>query len=93
MIDLYYMEFTAPSRAVMLAAKALGIPLNKIRIDLLKKEQLKPEFIAINPQHCVPTIVDGDLTLWDRYVNIICIIFTSKLTDEKLNIFEYLTDY
>lgn len=68
MIKFYYFELSAPCRAVMLIAKTLGVSLNKIPLDLRKREQLKPEFVAINPQHCVPTIVDGDLTLWDRYV-------------------------
>ncbi|RXG58323.1 Glutathione S-transferase 1 [Armadillidium vulgare] len=76
MIDFYYFEYSAPCRAVMLTAKALGISLNKTRYDLLKKEQLNPEFIAINPQHCVPTLVDGDLILWDSHV--ICTYLVSQ---------------
>ncbi|KAL7632190.1 UNVERIFIED_CONTAM: hypothetical protein RMT77_017495 [Armadillidium vulgare] len=76
MIDLYYFEYSAPCRAVMLCAKALGIPLNKIRLNLPKREQLNPDFVAINPQHCVPTLVDGDLALWDSHA--ICTYLASQ---------------
>jgi len=64
-MDFYYMPLSAPCRGVMLTAEACGVQLNMKHVDLMKKEQLKPEFLAINPQHCVPTLVDGDLTLWE----------------------------
>jgi len=59
------MALSAPCRGPMLTAKALGIDLNLKTLDLMAGDQMKPEFIAINPQHCVPTLVDGDLKLWE----------------------------
>ena len=69
-IEFYYMFSSPPSRAVMLLAKQIGIELQLKPLDLLKGEQLTPEFLAINPQHTVPTIVDRDnnnFTLWESY--------------------------
>lgn len=34
-------------------------------VNLFAKEQLAPEFIAKNPQHCVPTIDDSGFCLWE----------------------------
>ncbi|XP_034937799.1 glutathione S-transferase 1-1-like [Chelonus insularis] len=64
-IDLYHTPGSSPSRAVRLVAAALGVNLNLKLLNLAGGEHLKPEFIKINPQHCVPTLVDGDLTLWE----------------------------
>ena len=66
MVDLYYLDISAPCRCVLLTAKAIGLDLNLKVINLMAKEQMKPEFLAINPQHCLPTMVDGDLTVWER---------------------------
>lgn len=65
-MKLYYTEFSPPCRAVLLTGKALGITFERIPVDLKKEEQLKTEFLAINPQHCIPTLIDGDLILWER---------------------------
>ncbi|KAL7632196.1 UNVERIFIED_CONTAM: hypothetical protein RMT77_017501 [Armadillidium vulgare] len=75
-MDLYYFEYSAPCRAVMLTAKALGLSLNKKRLHLFKREHINPEFLAINPQHCVPTLVDGDLKIWESRA--ICTYLASK---------------
>jgi len=64
-MDLYYFDFSAPCRSVMLTAKYLGLNVNKKPLHLFKKEQMTPEFLEINPQHCVPTLVDGELKLWE----------------------------
>jgi len=64
-IDLYYMLESPPCRTVLMVAKHLGISLNLIKVDLSKQEHLKPEFVKMNPQHKVPTIVDNGYVLWE----------------------------
>ena len=68
MMDFYYMDLSPPCRAVWLTLSALGLSPNMKVVDLFKEEHNKPDFVAINPQHCVPTLVDGKLTIWERYV-------------------------
>lgn len=50
-IDLYYTPASAPCRSVMMTAKVVGVELNLKPLDLMAGEQMKPEFMAINPQH------------------------------------------
>ncbi|XP_064108511.1 glutathione S-transferase 1-1-like [Macrobrachium nipponense] len=75
-LDLYYHPVSPYCRSVLLTARAVGVDLNLKKVDLFNKEQLKPEFVAINPQHTVPTLVDGDLTLWESRV--ICTYLVNK---------------
>lgn len=62
-IDLYFLAASPPCRLVQLVAKALGIDLNLIVVDLAKGDHLKPEFLKINPQHTIPTLNDNGLIL------------------------------
>ncbi|KAG0713704.1 Glutathione S-transferase 1, isoform C [Chionoecetes opilio] len=64
-VDLYYLEISPPCRAVILTAKAVGLELNLKELDIFKGAQMKPEFLALNPQHCIPTLVDGDFVVWE----------------------------
>ncbi|RWS16416.1 glutathione S-transferase 1: isoform D-like protein, partial [Dinothrombium tinctorium] len=64
-IKLYYMPISGPCRAVLLTARYLNIHLELIEVNLLKREQIKQDFIRINPQHCVPTIDDDGFILWE----------------------------
>lgn len=45
---LYTQDLSPPSRSVLLAAAALGVDLERRTIDLLKKDQLSPEYRKVN---------------------------------------------
>jgi len=64
-VKLYYLPASAPCRSVQLVAAALGIELTLQRCSLADGDHLKPEFLAINPQHCIPTIEDDGYSLWE----------------------------
>jgi len=66
-IDFYYSPGSAPCRSVLLVAKAIGVELNLKMVDLKRKEHLTPEFVKLNPQHTVPTIVDDGFALWESH--------------------------
>ncbi|KAF2361042.1 Glutathione S-transferase C-terminal [Trinorchestia longiramus] len=64
-MDFYSNPISAPCRSCQLTASALGLELNINVLDLMNDEQHNPDFLAINPQHTVPTLVDGDFHLWE----------------------------
>merc|ERR1711974_201213 len=65
MVELFYHPISPPARACELALLFGGIEHKITTLDLFGGEQLKPEFLAINPQHCVPTLKDGDFVIWE----------------------------
>ncbi|XP_052865862.1 glutathione S-transferase 1 isoform X3 [Anopheles cruzii] len=64
-MDFYYLPGSAPCRAVQMTAAAVGVELNLKLTNLMAGEHLKPEFLKINPQHCIPTLVDNGFALWE----------------------------
>ncbi|XP_023939624.1 glutathione S-transferase 1-1 [Bicyclus anynana] len=64
-VDLYYVPGSAPCRAVLLTARALNLNLNLKLVDLHHGEHLKPEYLKINPQHTVPTLVDDGYPIYE----------------------------
>ncbi|XP_055947246.1 glutathione S-transferase 1-like isoform X2 [Argiope bruennichi] len=64
-IDVYLAPASGPCRAVLMTAKYLGIDVNEKVVNLMAGEQLKPEYLKMNPQHCVPTIDDNGFYLWE----------------------------
>ncbi len=58
-IVFYYSPMTSATR-VHWALEELGIPYDKVKIDLSKGEQRKPEFLKLNPNGKVPCmVIDG----------------------------------
>ena len=58
-ITLYYAHQSNASR-IQASLEELGVAYEKVKIDIRAGEQKKPEFLALNPNGMVPTIVlDG----------------------------------
>ncbi|XP_033197170.1 uncharacterized protein LOC117230545 [Bombus vosnesenskii] len=64
-IDFYQLPGSAPCRAAALAAAALGIEMNFKEVALMNGDNLKPEYLKMNPQHTIPTIDDNGFYLWE----------------------------
>lgn len=62
---LYHSPFSPFSRSVILLTRYLKLDVEVKVLDLMAKEQMEPEFLKINPQHCVPTIDDNGFYLWE----------------------------
>lgn len=62
-IDLYSHPLSPPSRACLITGKLLNVPLNVKDVDVLAGAHLTAEYLAINPNHAVPALVDGNFKL------------------------------
>ncbi len=62
-MKLYHNPLSPNVRRVRLTAAVLGIELEEKRLDFTKGEHKSPEYLALNPNGAVPTLVDGDFVL------------------------------
>jgi glutathione S-transferase len=64
-MKLYDFAFSPNCRKVRSVAYELGVPLDIQTVDLLRRENLAPAFLAKNPNGRAPLLEDGDLLLWE----------------------------
>lgn len=62
MLTFYYHPLSPIARRVWIALLEKKIPFEPVLVDLTG-EQLKPEFLSLNPFHHVPVVVDGELRI------------------------------
>lgn len=65
MITLYDMERSGNCYKARLLFGLLGVEYKKHTVDLSKKEQMEPWFLAINPLHHVPVLDDAGTIIRD----------------------------
>jgi GSH-dependent disulfide-bond oxidoreductase len=58
-IDLYFWS-TPNGYKISVALEELGVPYDVTFVDISRREQFKPEFEAISPNHQIPAIVDPE---------------------------------
>jgi len=64
MLKFYYSGAPNPMK-VALFLEETGLPYEAIPVDTRKGDQHKPEYVAVNPNAKVPSIVDGDAVVFD----------------------------
>jgi glutathione S-transferase len=76
MLTLYHASHSTCSQKVRLVLHEKGLKFEDIKLDLAKKDQLKPDYLAINPNAVVPTLVDDGVPIIES--SVIC-----EYLDEK----------
>ena len=64
MIRLYTAQ-TPNGRKASIALEELGVEYEVQRVDLQSGEQLRPEFLRLNPNHKIPVLDDDGLVIWE----------------------------
>jgi len=77
-MKLYHHPGSANARKSRLAAALLRIDLDLQFVDVFAGAHRRPEYLAINPNGMVPTLVDDDFVLWES--NAIAQYLASKST-------------
>ena len=61
---IYWIKAQAPRRVLALV-KHLGVNAEFVEVDMMAGGFKMPDYVALNPNMKAPTLVDGDLVLWE----------------------------
>ena len=56
---------TPNGKKISIALEELGLPYEVRRVNLQAEEQLRPEFLALNPNHKIPVLEDDAVVVWE----------------------------
>lgn len=63
MYALYHYPYSQHARRVVSLLEEAGLEYELRHVAMEKEEYLSPEYLAINPNHQVPTLIDGDVKI------------------------------
>ena len=81
MLTLYHSPQSRSIRPRWLLEE-IGAPYEVKTLSLADGDQKKPDYLKLNPNGSVPTLVDGDLVLWESAA--ICQYLADKFPDKRL---------
>lgn len=64
-MKLYFDPCTVNCRKVVAGLNMLGASYDVVAVDYFAQGQKAPEYLAVNPNGSLPTLVDDDLVLWE----------------------------
>ncbi|KAG0418316.1 hypothetical protein HPB47_004955 [Ixodes persulcatus] len=64
-VVLYSCEPSVPCRVVRMVAQHIGIALTIKEVDIAAGDTQLKDFLKLNPAHTVPTMVDGNIILYE----------------------------
>lgn len=82
MLTLYHAHHSTCSQKVRFVLHEKGLAFESVVLDLGKKDQLKPEYVAINPNAVVPTLVDEGTPIIES--SVICEYLDEKFPQNPL---------
>jgi len=81
MYTLYNHPFSQHARRVVALLELAKLPYETKQVDLMNAEHLSPHFLAINPNHQVPSLVDGDIAIHESGAILRWLCTRHELTD------------
>ena len=81
MYVLYHFPYSQHARRVVSLLEAAGLPYELRHVDMAKGAHLSAAYLAVNPNHQVPTLLDGDLTLHESNAILRYLCHKHDLTD------------
>jgi glutathione S-transferase len=68
MLELYHNDMSSCAQKVRVALAELGLAWKSRHLNLRGDEQLRPEYLRINPKGQIPALVDGELVVVESTV-------------------------
>jgi glutathione S-transferase len=81
MYILYHFPYSQHARRVVSLLEAAKLPYELRHVDMGKGEHLSAAYLAINPNHQIPTLLDGDLVLHESNAILRYLCHKHDLTD------------
>ena len=66
-MQLYVIRGAPNSRKAEAVVAHLGLPVEQVELDIRKGEHKTADYLALNPNGLVPTLVDNDFILWESH--------------------------
>ena len=79
---LYHHPFSTNARRAVITALELNTPLELVLVDLPKREQRQPAFLARNPAGRVPVLEDGSVILPESHA--IMLYLVAQAANQKI---------